>query len=173
MIGAKRTDSMTEKTLSEYNKKILYRITKVIFFSLLFASIVTAGGAVYENSIYYPYNEAKTRISCVGGYSKEILKSSYGITGNTLTLEQKKRIGKEICGANTEAMDSFEIFSNGDLLMSKNTFFTASKGLMEEGFRLGHFMEYFLLSSLIILGAFEVIRRVFYYIIFGTFRPRK
>ena len=165
------------QTIENLNKKIWYRIVKVLYFGIFFFVLLIGGMSIYDETTYYPYNENETHISCTGSYDGvNIKKSIYGITGNSLTLDQKKAIGKDICGADPAKINSFELFTGrfeGDLLLSKNEFFTASQGVMEQKIHPGSFIEYF---SLLLIGlgmVFEIIRRVFYYIVFGTFRPKE
>ena len=49
--------------------------------------------------------------------------------------------------------------------------FSASEGISEDDFRFGHFTLYFIITLIITGIVFELIRRTFYYIIFGTFKP--
>ncbi len=166
------------KTVEDLNKKVLYRLVKVIYFVVLLLILIKLGSIFFEKSTIYPYNHEKTAITCLVGPNKndtlseriDIKKDKYNITGN-LTGQQKERIASEICNVPTQIMFETET-TYGDLFLTHNNIFIASEGVMEEKFRFFYFAG--ICIALLIAGATvtEVIRRVVYYVFLGTLTPK-
>lgn len=157
------------ETIGELNKKIWYRLVKIIYFVVLLVLIVKIGSIIYDRSIIYPYNETKTAITCANNAEKrvDIDKSIYGISGS-LTVEQKEKIAKEICGV--ESTNFYETQTEYSFL-THNNIFIASEGVMEEKFRLFYFVGFCLLFVLGGAVLTEILRRIVYYIFLGKFNP--
>lgn len=160
-------------TLHELNQKIWYRVVKVLYIGSFIIFLLLSIGLIYENSSTYPYNEKKTRITCVQvKIAEEINKSSYGIE-DTLSTDQKRRIAADICGANPNTADLEEKGGRLNTLLSDNEIFKASQGVMEDGIDVANFVFHTLIFAVVLSVLYEIARRVFYYIFFGTFRPLK
>ena len=159
------------KTIEELNKKIAYRLIKIIYFVVLLGILLKVGSIYYDQSIIYPYNETKTAITCLNNRDNRvnINKSSYGISG-TLTTEQKEKIAREICKIEPTAI--YETQSEYSFLTHNNVFI-ASEGVMEEKFRIFYFVAICIL--LLVGGAIltEVLRRIVYYVFLGKFNPKR
>ncbi len=167
------------KTQEDLNKKIFYRLAKVVYFIVLFVVLFKVGTIFYEKSITYPYNHTKTAITCLVGPNQndnsdgriDIKKERYNITGK-LTDQQKEQIAKEICEIQaTSFIETTTLFS--DLFLTHNNFFIASEGVMEKGFKFQYFIGMCL--ALIIAGIIltEILKRIIYYVVLGTFKPYK
>src|SRR3989344_5350847 len=150
------------ETIEELNKKVVYRLIKIIYFIALLVVILKIGSIFYDKSIVYPYNETKTAITCLNNRDNrvDINKSTYGISG-VLTTEQKEKIAREIC--EVEPTTIYEIQTEYSYL-THNNIFIASEGVMEEKFRIFYFAG--ICALLLIGGAIltEVLRRIVYYI---------
>lgn len=164
------------KTITELNNKILYRLVKIIYFLILLVVIIVTTKIIYERSLFYPYNETKTAITCINNkYERfDINKSKYDISGN-LTTEQKHKIAKEVCGIESDTIMEFYDPSkeSNSLFLTDNNIFKASRGVMEEKIRILYFIGLLaiVLSSSVFIT--EILRRIIYYIFLGNFYPRK
>lgn len=169
------------KTLSELNSKMVYRIAKVLYFGIILLVSFIGVSLIYDSSVDYDYwNDSKTRITCASsGLSRDVLKSDYGISGNTVTLEQKKKMATDVCHfipVDETQFNEFLSFSDvnyGLTFLSKNKVITASKSVQEDKFKWGYFLGYFIVFLAAVALFFEAVRRVFYYVMFGKFRPAK
>ncbi len=166
------------KTVEDLNKKIVYRLAKVIYFTVLLLALIKLGSIFFEKSTIYPYNKQKTAITCLIGPNKNdtlserinIRKDKYHITDN-LTNQQKEQIASEICNVPTTII--FETQTAwSDSFLTHNNVFIASKGVMEEKFRFFYFVG--ICIAILITGAImtEIIRRVVYYVFLGTLTPK-
>lgn len=158
------------ETIQELNKKVIYRLIKIIYFVALFAVILKVGSVVYDKSIIYPYNETKTAITCLNDRDNriDIDKGTYGISG-ALTMEQKEKIAREICKVEPTVISETQTEYS---YLTHNNIFIASEGVMEEKFRIFYFAGICVL--LLIGGAIltEILRRIVYYIFLGKFNPK-
>lgn len=165
------------KTLGDLNKKISYRLAKVIYFIIFLFVFINIGDIFFQKSITHPYNNEKAVITCLSGPNKNdtlnerihIKKDKYGIT-DKLDNQQKELIAKEVCGV--EASVFFETETPySDLFLTHNDIFIVSKGAMEQGFNLLYFISACFALLLAGLVATEILKRVTYYIFLGTFTP--
>lgn len=164
------------ETIQDLNKKIWYRILKVLFGAIILYVLGSGIFGAYNEAIHHPYDESWTRISCARGDNQiDIKKSKYGIAEDqlTLTLEQKKKINQDVCGVDSNNLNWIESSEKKALLLSKNDFFTASQGVMFERLQWGLFLGYLLTLFIGVAIVSELFRRIFYYILLGSFKPKR
>ncbi len=167
------------KTKEDLDKRSSYRLVKVIYFMVLFVSIIKVGSIFYEKSIDYPYDLTKTAITCLVGPNInsnsddriEIIKDRFNITGK-LTDQQKIQIANEICGIQATSFTETTT-QYGDLFLTHNNFFIASEGVMEKVFKLPYFIVMCTVIILVGIIITEILKRILYYILLGSFMFEK
>jgi len=66
------------KTIKDLNNKIAYRAVKVLYLILITAFTIISTVYIYDDSIYYPMDENRTRITCKNiEEQKDIRRSDY------------------------------------------------------------------------------------------------
>lgn len=162
------------KTISELNKKTWYRLIKVFyvgcFLFITFLSVFLVSSEFQPTQIY-----DKSYIQCANGkkldqdyLSSAGVSSVYSVTYNTEAIKKTKFFC--LLGEQNDV-------STMDLLRSDLTEYKDS-----DVFEIVYFIEprnwtatvgYTLLSIIVTMVLFEIVRRIFYYVVLGKFIPEK
>jgi hypothetical protein len=183
------------KTISYLNSKFWYRALKVVIVGVAVLIFAVGEYFLYENYKSYPSNYEKSRITCNNTSDRksfDVKKKDYGLNNPPFSEDVINAVAMKFCGEQVpitptiepviKTVDkngtSFRILSgfipeNYDYLLIHNSVFSASHSIMEEGLEWGPFLKDSFLTVLYILLAIEILRRIFYYVVIGTFRPNK
>lgn len=165
------------QTISELNKKIWYRFIKVIFILII---TISSGLAVYINFDAVGSYQDDHRITCNYGNKTNFLaykdKNIYlsldyylhGLVG--LSDNTKEKI-QSICEISQEELTAKldRIFKGND--NSKRLFDITKEKVITNTYWTA--IIWSIISVLIILLIFEIIKRAFYYIVLGKIKPPK
>jgi len=157
------------KTLGHLNGKSWYRLLKVFYFStIVIVSLASVIGVFVlnqpsENGNYYSYAQCKngTTVDLEGNGIYSF--NGYISSDDSNTIEQKCGISHTDTSANFQAgqrvpLSAF-LQNNYQLVVSPTNWFLI--------------ITYSLITILVILAFFELLKRLFYYVILGSFRPKK
>ena len=168
---------MEKNTIAYLNTKIWYRFLKIIYvFIFISASVYALRMVIDEYSPYETLDYNKSLIICNNG-DIYTFKKAYGDGSDEtlkrlcLTAEETRR--RELCRRNPDS----GLITPKEFLKFKKckeislNYKTKSIYKTIGGWHL--VFGYFILAMLIICVALEIIKRVFYYLVFGKFRPKK
>ncbi|MBP6926258.1 MAG: hypothetical protein KBB70_00990 [Candidatus Pacebacteria bacterium] len=185
------------KTISELNSKWWYRLVKVIFIGCILLAMTIATFIFIDE--YSPSQSLDYKISCVADYTnhKETIaykdESIFILPLNGQTVYQSlsdnnKQEIRNICGISNEEADQ----GNATALayINEQTKLGTSSAIIqkyiddnlrpykvsEEYITEGGYVQVVLYSILAAIGILliaEIIRRIFYYIVLGSLRPKK
>jgi len=166
------------KTINELNEKIWYRLIKVIF-----AIIFLCVSLFVVIGIYNQYKSRETddyTVTCNYGNrnefeainDKQILITDFDLKNGISSIsDYKKELIQKAC-----AISDQELKVKFDAILNKTddgkSLFDVRKSKVNVGSNLKATV-YSLFGLAIVLAIFEVLKRVFYYIILGTPRPKK
>ena len=169
-----------EKTISHLNSKIWYRILKVLYIlSFLVVLLITI---VIIYSVNFPAQQVvdndETTILCNYGNKKQFLASENNVyfsyselsSDNYLTDYHKTEL-KKLCQISKTELDQKlnAILSKTD---DNTKLFDINPVIKNEGGIIA-FLGYSILGILILIIIFEIIKRIFYYILLGSLNPKK
>lgn len=188
---------MENKTISYLNSKIWYRFLKVIYIGLILLCVIILTALAME--FYKPHNVQDYRIDCKADYTNKksflaekeagiyIYKYSNETIYQSLSSETKLKI-RNLCDiseteaslANEKAMSFVQEqrkIGTDESIIQKNIDDNMRPYSIEESNIIeGSYAEVViraLLYIIILFLLFEFFRRIFYYIILGTMRPKK
>jgi hypothetical protein len=162
------------KTISELEDKIWYRFLKVIFFTIFVSVSLVIVGSIYNGN--RPEWIKDHIITC--NYGNKTSFAAWNEKGILNVREDMsaipdytKEIIQKACGISEKEMeDKFDaILNNTD---NGKPLFSIVQGEVPTGNMLKAIL-FSLLGLLVALVVFELIKRVFYYIVLGNFRPKK
>ncbi len=184
------------KTTSELNKKWWYRLIKVIFLGFLVICVLISVFVVWEENA--PHEVSDYRVDCIASYTNH--KSFYamdeglylfdpisGTIYSSLSTFQKQILrdkcemsDEEATYATQQALAYAQEQSalgatQAEIQIGIDTNYrpyTITKAKKIEG-SFGKVIGYSVLSILIILLVGEISRRIFYYIVLGSIRPKR
>jgi uncharacterized integral membrane protein len=176
-----------KKTISDMNKKSWYRFLKVIF---VIAELMILGIIIilaFSNKPYATNDEYNSKIVCNNG--KEYIAGYNGIDIYKAIAEEFDDSRKSLNLNNVRGMENP---NNAQILCVEGSSFVPEALTMDEWNKLTSptplykvelikkmvgnwwsFVGYLILVLFIVFIIFEVIRRVFYYIFLGKFKPEK
>ncbi len=170
------------KTISYLNSKSWYRGFKVgvIIIAILFFIFFEI--ALFEDLRTYSNNYSLSTVICHNGPRYNIVKSDYGFDKLTISEDSKKRVALEICKSSYESLaDRVKSFpslskygtpiSTTDQYLEINNVYSASYFVKISQIEEGKFTFYTICLIILMLTILEVLKRVFYYIVLGSFTP--
>lgn len=187
---------MNIKRISDLNSRWWYRLLKVVYIVLILLCLIGAVMVVYdENS---PRKVRDYRVDCVAEYTNKhsfLAEKDYNIyifvygsdtVYQSLTEDAKQEI-RDICGITPEESKTY--YSNMlELIKEKEKLglnqatiqkmvddarpYLVSETLITVG-GFGYIFLYSILSIVGIVVIFQIIRRIFYYVILGRINPEK
>jgi hypothetical protein len=180
------------KTISELNTRWWYRLVKVIYILAFLAfSIGLIAAMAAEEAPSTTEDNSSSTIRCLAGNLKSFRYSELALTGNvSLTSLNDKALGyleiAAICEIPTPSGTQFTMNDLGlgirnyqktqnlsegwkDTTLDSVLYFPKTK-VVGNWYSVAGF-AFLILTVLIII--FEIIRRIFYYIILGSLRPKK
>lgn len=160
------------ETLTKLNNRWWYRLLKVIYVSvLIYTLIVSTAFAVADTKPEKLFDRNNSKIVCLDGNKNSFSFKELGLfKGSEIDPEDVVRwCNLTTSSPNSEVSD----FTNAALRSGeiRDSYQRIEREKTEGSWLLT--TAYALITIIIILVLFEVIRRVFYYIFFGTFRPQK
>jgi len=173
------------KTVSELQSRWWYRFIKVLYTGCFLLVFIFFLASFYYENKSYPMNYSKTRITCLDSQkSFDIDKSELNLVDDKLSNEQQEALALKYCrGKEIARQSSIDLskygarrvsnpFLSGSFLIS-NSVFTASYGVMEEKIDWSSLLIQLLYLIVTEAFLFELFRRIFYYIVLGSLRPKK
>jgi len=211
------------KTISEMNKKVWYRLVKVIFILLFAVVLLIANGLIFSETDFKQVSLDKTKIICTYGDKKSFTADDINLYALSVDdfpngkFDYKtyfEGYGNEYdirdiinkCHPQKDSyFDAFayqkfvEVAGDDNLRMRKNPDAISNEDMekinqteqaygsqklkyldfsvklfdISPAFSFMPFIKTFLLTNIIILAVFEIIRRAFYYISLGSLKPKK
>lgn len=167
-----------EKTISHLNSKAWYRFLKVIFILVLALSELTAVVGVYESN--KPVEVSDYMITCNYGNQKVFFAQDEGIYLYSSDLSnglsslpdyQKEEISKDKCQISQQTLNAKLSAITSGTDDGKKLFDIVEASHTKGGY--AEALGYALLAALAVVLFFEIVRRIFYYIILGKFNPPK
>gem|GEM_PF-5529973 len=163
-------------TLKELNEKIWYRLIKVVTVAAF--GFVSFWLILFSLSAAQEYNTKYTRITCnVGNEGRyDVKKSQYLTFEEYIGPTKAEELVQEFCDVSeTFAKDYISTPCNGysdpTSFLSCNSGFVASNGVSMTNWL--KFTLYFIGLEILLVGAFEALRRTFYYVVLGTVKPKR
>ena len=162
------------KTITELNDKAWYRLLKVIFILII---IFAASIAIYINYDAVGNYQTDFTVNCNYGHKSTFLAykdkqiyipSYYDYTYSLAKLPDDTKVELQVaCGISQEELfakmndtnDSKKLFELSETKIITDTYLSAT--------------VWSIISLLIIFVIAEILRRVFYYIVLGSLRPKK
>lgn len=166
------------KTISELNNKWWYRLIKVVYLTVFSLSFVGYPVAVFLS--YGPeYDNDKSYIKCANGKDFILSKNGINLSSNYMYSWDKDK-AENLCFDGVIKYESSGASSGllKEFLKPKVISITNNSGKYELVSRYTS-RNYFatiglsLLSMAITILVFELIRRVFYYVVLGSLKPKK
>jgi hypothetical protein len=177
-----------KKTISHLNGKAWYRLVKVVFFLALLIALGIFNLIAFSSKPYTTTDEYNSKIVCNNG--KDYIAGNNGIDIYKAIADEFNRpressyilydvIGTDhpnnatvLCWGGSSFVP--EAISNDDwlTLTSSTPQYKVELAKKTVGNWWG-FLELLVIGNIVILLIFEVIRRVFYYIVLGSIKPEK
>ena len=158
------------KTVHELNQKWWYRLTKVIFIGTEVLVLVVVIGLIVEQ--YEPrFDDENSYVYCnSGGFSgfrpKDVGASVYGDYISSFD----DRDFRMLCNPTViKKADGTLMVKRGEPTPEKNYTFTAKYTSRDWT----NTLLYSAVAIIVVLFIFELLRRIFYYIVLGSIRPRE
>jgi hypothetical protein len=184
------------KTVAELNKKWWYRLLKVIFVGFLVICALISIASIWEDS--RPHEVSDYRVDCVASYTNHATFYAHdagvypdlSITGTIYSTlsDYEKQIIKDKCDISQEEVSysqqqALAYIQQQDALGATQKEiqdgvdtnyrpYTITKAMKVEG-SFGKVIGSSVLAIGIILIVGEIVRRIFYYIVLGSVRPKK
>lgn len=167
-----------KKTIEELNEKAWYRLLKVLYTGFFAVVTVIALLGIHESTVPYDIvNQDASTVVCNSGNERTFAFSD--ISGLYITTYDIKGFGFN----KTTTTDSWE---TDDILSAcgiSKTEYLAAKTSGEASFYINpiiiteggtdEFVQYSAIALIIIFAIFEIVKRSFYYVVTGTFSPKK
>ncbi len=163
-----------EKTVSHLNSKIWYRLIKVIYFVLLLVFLVIPPTAVFY-SYGSEYDQTNSYIKCANGKVFYLSENGFYIYNGYMS-DSNKASAKNLC---FDGVRNFvkEKIGTMEFLKPQVISETESSGgyeLVNKYTNRNWFatVGFSILSIAIVLLVFELVRRIFYYVVLGKINPK-
>ncbi|MEK9147661.1 MAG: hypothetical protein AAB593_02010 [Patescibacteria group bacterium] len=168
---------MEDKTISYLNSKMWYRAIKVVYLILLASFLI--GYPIGIFIAYGPeYDNNSSIIKCANG--EEFVLNRISLSGNFLSDNDIKKAAESFCLDTPIKMTTAEYEAKYGQLPDYSGLSFSEKikpryELISNYTNRNWFASigYSLLSILAVLLCFEIIRRIFYYVVLGVIRPQK
>jgi hypothetical protein len=176
---------MENKTISYLNSKAWYRLLKVVYLLVFLFSLIVAIAII--NDIYGVKRLKDHRVACNYGSKanflaykdKGIYLSDYELENGLGEIPSKKDSLQTACEITKEERENLIVA----IMKGKTTDDPSSDNYMPPLYRItqeqvvsgrvSDVVSYSLLTILLIVLVFEVVRRAFYYVVLGSVRPVK
>jgi hypothetical protein len=181
---------MENKTISHLNNKVWYRLIKVIYIVAILIAI-TISSAIIVDSNSRRFDNGKSYVICYDGKKSGLKDISVYLNSDYVPSYYENDI-RQFCLTNSDLGEiakskypQYNDFSNeevGKRLKENNSFFLKSVLVQTKNYSLTPIYtnrNWFItigeciLGALVILLISETIKRVFYYIVLGSLRPKK
>lgn len=163
--------SEENKTIAKLNEKIWYRLLKVIYILALLFVIIFFVADAFESKPKKVFDGYNTTINCEGGTAYKAGENDIFFISATDSGKQNQL--KELCMSGKFPDMNFEIFKKTSERLDGNpinyTIDYAYKDVGSWGIVIGNALS----GIFVMIIVFEIIRRIFYYIVLGKIFPKK
>lgn len=141
-----------QKTISSLNSKVWYRLLKVIYCLFFVATLIIVNVVIHTASQEYK----DTRLSkALSEYRSTLVQNTTNSLSTTNPFADLIPGDKAPCGIFCQMENENKIKDQQSKIITN------------------YILAFFLVGNLILVTFFEVIKRCFYYIFFGSLRPKK
>lgn len=166
-----------EKSLESLNEKAWYRLVKSVFL-ISFVGVLLIANAIGIMSIGIKnLNKEKTTIYCTSGDKKVLTLKQSGVYLYRSDFKNGFDYKKYVASGSKYTIEDILKACYGESNVKSHMYFLNTLDVqlfdIKPVYSYSEFINYFLIANLSIFGFFEVLRRIFYYVVLGKIVPKE